>query len=126
MKLLIKKGSTSVIQCIYIISTSDTALTGLTYNSAGLSAYYFRSGDTSATSITLTDTSLGTFTSGGFKEVDSVNMPGLYEIHFPNAVFATGSDNSYLILKGATNMYPVTIEIQLVDAKVFLPFVRVN
>lgn len=126
MKLLVKKGSTSVIQCIYVISTSDTALTGLTYNSAGLSAYYFRSGNTSATAISLANATLGTFTSGGFKEVDSTNLPGLYEVHLPNAVFADGSDYAYLIFKGATNMYPVTIEIQLVDAKVFLPFVRVN
>lgn len=126
MKILVKKNSTSVIQSVYITDTSGDALTGLVYNSAGLSAYYFRSGDLSATQITLADASLGTYTSGGFKEIDSTNMPGLYEIDLPNAVFADGSDFSYIVYKGATSMEPVRIEIQLVDSKVFLPFVRLT
>lgn len=124
MKLLIKKGTTSVIQSIYVTDTSSNALTGLAFDTSGLSAYYFRAGDTSSTQITLVDATLGTYTSGGFKEVDATNLPGLYEIHLPNAVFASGSDFAYAIYKGASTMSPLPIEIQLVDSKAFLPFIR--
>lgn len=123
MKILVKKGTTSIIQSVYITDTSNNALTGIAFDSGGLSAYYFRSGDTSATAITLADATLGTYTSGGFKEVDATNLPGLYEIHLPNAVFADGSDYAYAIYKGAATMQALPIEIQLVDARVFLPWV---
>ena len=119
MKLTIKKATTSKVMHIFISDSSSTTgagLTGLVYNSAGLSAYYIRPGDTGETIITLADIiTLGTYVSGGFEEVDSTNMPGVYEFHPPNACLATGADAVLIMLKGASNMAPLPIEIQLDD-----------
>jgi hypothetical protein len=56
---------------------------------------------------------VGTFTSSGFKEVDSANLPGCYQLCLPDAAFATGADGVIASLKGATNMAPVLLEVQL-------------
>jgi len=118
MKLTVKKATTSKILHIFITDSSKTdgsGLTGLVYNSSGLTSYYIREGDASATAITLVTATVGTYTSGGFKEVDATNMPGIYELHPPDACLATGADSVVIFLKGAANMAPLPIEIQLVD-----------
>lgn len=119
MKLTVKKGTTSKILHVFISDSSSTTgagLTGLVFNSASLVAYYVRPGNDTATQIALaTITTLGTWETGGFKEFDAVNMPGVYEFHPPNAVLASGVDNVILMLKGAANMAPLPMEIQLID-----------
>ena len=66
--------------------------------------------------ITLaTQTVTGAFSSGGFVEVDATNMPGVYRLDLPDAVCATGVNSVVVMLKGAANMAPVTLEIQLVS-----------
>lgn len=52
---------------------------------------------------------------GGFKEVDATNMPGVYRLDLPDAVCATGVPSVVVMLKGAANMSPVVLEIQLTD-----------
>lgn len=117
MKLTIKKGTTSKIVHIFVSDSSSltgAGLTGLAHNTASLSAYYVREGNPTATSITLVDiTTLGTYISSGFKEFDATNMPGLYEMHIPDAALASGSESVIVYLKGATNMAPLPFEIQL-------------
>jgi hypothetical protein len=116
MKLLLKKSEVSNIFEVLIKDSSvatGAGLTGLAYNSSGLNAYYYRNTAASAVAITLADMTLGTFTSGGFKEV-STNMPGLYAFCPPNAAFTSASSVTF-VLKGATNMAPVEIECQLLD-----------
>lgn len=118
MKLLIKKGVTSKLLRVFIQNNSVTTgagLTGLVFNSGSLTAYYIREGDASATAITLATMTVGTWATGGFKEVDATNMPGVYEIGIPNAVLATGANSVVVMLKGASNMATVVIEIQIID-----------
>jgi len=117
MKLIIKKATTSKIIQIFIQDSSATdgaGLTGLVYNSASLTAYYIKVGDASATAISLADATVGTWTSSGFKEVDAANMPGVYEIGIPDACLTTVAQ-VVVMLKGAANMAPVVLEIQLDD-----------
>jgi hypothetical protein len=118
MKLSIKKDSTSVTVYLFIQNsavTTGAGLTGLVYNSSSLTAYYVRPLG-SATSISLaTQTVTGAYSSGGFVEVHSSNMPGVYRLDLPNAVFATGVDSVVVMLFGATNMAPCLLEIQLVS-----------
>src|SRR5574340_385149 len=117
MKRIIKAGSQNNVLHIFISDSSSSTgagLTGLAYNSSGLSAYYIRPGQTAATAITLASIStLGTFVSSGFKEIDATNMPGWYEFDPPDAAIATGAPSCSIHLKGATNMAPLPIEIQL-------------
>ncbi len=118
MKLNIKKGTTSKLIEVFISDSSSTTgagLTGILFNSAGLTAYYFRNGVASSTAITLVTMTLGTWASSGFIEMDSANMPGWYQIGLPDAVIATGVDSVGIHFKGATNMAPLPIEIQLID-----------
>lgn len=116
-KLAIKKDLTSVSLYLFIQNSSVTTgagLTGLAFNSAGLTAYYVRP-LTAAAAITLaTQTVSGAFSSGGFVEVDATNMPGVYRFDVPNAALATGVNSVVVMLKGATNMAQIVLEIDLV------------
>lgn len=115
----VKKGATS--QSVYFefkdsTSTTGGLKTGLAYNTASLVAYYVRN-QGSATAITLATLSAANsaWSSGGFKEVDSANMPGVYRLDVPDAAFATGVDAVVITVKGATGMVQASLEIQLVD-----------
>lgn len=116
MKLSLVKGTTSKIVHLRILNSSVTTgagLTGLAFNTASLICYYIRPGDASATAITLANATIGTFTSGGFKEVDSTNAKGLYEFSIPNACLATGANQVIIQFQGAANMQETAIEIEL-------------
>ncbi len=120
MKLLVKKGKTSKRVLVFIQDSSSTTgagLTGLTSASSGLVCYRAREDDGNAggTQLALSAGTRGTWSSGGFVEKDATNLPGIYELGLDNAGLATGSDTVVYVLKGATNMAPVTLEIQLVD-----------
>ena len=121
-KILLKKGTGSKLLDIFIQDSSSTTgagLTGLVYNSAGLTAYYYREGTASAVAITLATMTLGTWATGGFVVIDGTNMPGCYQIGIPDAALLTGANSILVILKGATNMAPLVLEIQLTDVDVY-------
>lgn len=117
-KLTLKKAATDVTVYLFAQDSSKTTgvgLTGLAYNTASLTAYYVRPLG-SATAITLaTQTVTGAHSDGGFVEVDATNMPGVYRLDLPDAVCATGVPSAVVMLKGATNLAPVLLEIQLTD-----------
>ncbi len=118
MKILAKKGLTSCLVEVFIQNnalTTGAGLAGLVYNSASLTAYYHRNSAASATAISLVTATSGTWTSSGFVEVDGTNMPGVYQLGIPDAALATGADSVSIILKGATNMAPVVLEVQLIE-----------
>jgi hypothetical protein len=110
-------GATSNIFLVFISDSSSTVgagKTGLLFNTSSLVGYYKRSNGTAAVQITMaTITTLGTFATGGFKEVDATNMPGIYEVHVPDAAFASGAKNVVIMYKGAANMAPCVLEIEL-------------
>lgn len=115
-KLTVKAGSTSRLEHVFILDSTSTigaGKTGLT--NASVTAFYFRPGDTSTTgrSITLSAGTLGTWSSGGFKEVSATDMPGLYEIGIPNAIFASTVNHAVVMIKG-TGIAPVLLEYDLV------------
>lgn len=119
MKLLIKKGATSQLVSIFIQDSSKTdgsGLAALTQASASLVCYRHRSddGNANAVALSLIAGTRGTWLSGSFKEKDATNMPGIYELGLDNAGVATGSNWVIYMLKGATNMAPVVLEVQLV------------
>lgn len=116
MKLQKLAGATSETWQIFVRDSSSTTgggLTGLVFNTASLTAYYHRDTDTTATVINLVTMTVGTFTSSGFKEIDATNMPGWYQFCPPNAAIAAGAKSCAFHLKGATNMAPLPIEVQL-------------
>jgi len=106
------KGETSRLERIFIQDTSGNPITGLVYNSSGLTAYYIREGDASSTAISLATMTLGTWATSGFVEVDATHMPGLYEVGIPIAALASGRSVT-LYFRGYTNMAPCPLEIEL-------------
>lgn len=115
-KLTKPKGATSQILEIFIQdseSTTGAGKTGLAHDTASLTAYYHRNTAATAVEIELVDMTVGTFTASGFKEVDSVNMPGFYQLCVPDAAYATGADSFSVMLKGASGMAPLPLEVQL-------------
>lgn len=116
-KLTVKAGSTSRREYIFIqdsTSTTGAGKTSLAYNTSGLKAYYVRPGATSTAITIVTQTVTGSYSSGGFVEVDSTNMPGVYRFDVPDAAFAASSDKVIVMLSGATGMAPVVLEYDLV------------
>lgn len=67
-----------------------------------VTASYWRQG---GLRTAITPTSLGSVNAahsdGGFIEVDSANMPGLYRFDLPDAIFATGADWAFVTVKVA-------------------------
>ena len=123
MKLLIKKGSTSVRTFIFIQDstvTTGAGKTGLLFNTASLTCYRARSDDGNAggTAISLLTATLGTFAQGGFKEKDATNMPGVYEFGIPDTALATGSNYVVIYFLLAGTIAPCVLEIQLTDIDV--------
>ncbi len=113
VELVKHRGATSQIVQVYIRNSSTGAgLSGLAYNTSGLTAYYSYNGDSASHAISLVTMSLGTFTSGGFKEIDATNMPGVYQFGIPDAALANGGGVD-LVLQGAANMLECRIKMQL-------------
>lgn len=106
-------GNSNVTEYIFISQLYGDAgigLTGLVYNTSGLTAYYVRPLGSPTQISLISQTTTGAWASGGFKEVDGVNMPGIYRIDVPNAVFAAGVSEAMIFLKGANNMNPIKIQ----------------
>jgi hypothetical protein len=104
-------------------STTGGGLTGLTHSSSGLTAYYRKGATGTATAITLaTQTVGGAWSSGGFVQVDSTNMPGVYRFDVPNAAVDTEGFVT-IYFRGATNLVPTALRIDCrpypVDVKKF-------
>lgn len=119
MKLQVVKGTTSKLLQVFIQDSSSAVgagLTGLVFNTASLTAYYYREGAATATAITLATMTLGTWATGGFIVVDGTNMPGVYQLGIPDAALVTGANSVIVLLKGATNMAPLLLEFQLQNA----------
>lgn len=115
-KLSLVKGTTSYSAYVFVQDSSvstGVGLTGLVYNSASLVASYVRPRAARVAITLATQTVTGAYSSGGFVEVDATNMPGVYRLDVPDAALATGVDAAVIMLKGAANMVPVVMEVEL-------------
>ena len=115
-KLNVGIGSTGRSEYIYLIdSLSSTGLgkTNVLFNTTGLNGHYVRSAGSATTINFVSQTTTGAWTSGGWAEVDSIRMPGIYRIDLPDEIFASGSDKAVVFIKGVANTIPVTLEYQL-------------
>jgi len=126
MKSITKRGSTSNLFVVFLPDSSSTTgagKTGLTNASAGLVVSIRRELASAVTSYSssnvLSITTLGTWVDPGtgkvrFKEIDSTNQPGLYELQFVDSLF-DGSDASRFLtgMVIATGVAPTPFEIEL-------------
>jgi len=115
-KISIVKASTNVTVNVFVQDSSSTTgagLTGLVFNTASLVCYYVRPLAAAAALTLATQTVTGAHSDGGFVEIDATNMPGWYRLDLSDAIVATGVDHVGVHLKGAANMAPLPLEIQL-------------
>lgn len=119
-KFSIQSAKTSQSVNIFIQDSSKSTgvgLAALVFNSAGLTAYYtFTGANATSTQITLATLAAvnSAYSSGGFKEIDATNMPGIYRLDLPNAVIAAAKGQTVAVyLQGATNMAPCVLEIEM-------------
>lgn len=115
MQQLILAGTSQIVTVSIRNSTTGQGLTGLVFNSAGLTAYYTREATGAAVQIPLKTMTAGTWTVDGFVEVDATNQPGVYQIGVPNAVAAAGEVYADISLTGAANMFDVNFKVELVS-----------
>ncbi len=117
MKKIIKAGSVDQTIDVFIqdsASTTGAGKTGLAYNTASLVCYYRKGATGSATALTLaTQTVGGAHSDGGFVEISSANMPGMYRLDLSDTIVATAGTVT-LMLSGASGMAPLPIELQVV------------
>ena len=114
MRRKFKGGLTSLSLPVVVYDTTSTTgggLSGLTHSTSGLVLEYRRAGQSSWTSVTLVSKTLGTYVSGGI--VASGSRAGRYEVDIPDAAIAAGVRMVEICLRGAANMHPVDIEIEL-------------
>jgi len=99
--------------------------TGLTFATSGLAAYYVRN-QSSPVAITLvTQTPTGTWASGGFAEISSSLVPGVYRLDVPNAAFAAGASDVTIVVRGASGtngaVLTVTLKYSQIDMSQSVP-----
>jgi hypothetical protein len=118
MRRKFKAGLTSLSLPVIVYDTASTTgggLSGLTHTTSGLILEYRRQGQSSWTQLGvgtgLVSKTLGTYVSGGI--VASGSRAGRYEIDIPDAAIAAGARTVEICLRGAANMHPVDIEIEL-------------
>jgi hypothetical protein len=100
-------------------SSTGAGLTGLVFNSAGLTCYFRKGATGTPTQLTLaTQTVGGAHSDGGFVAVDGTNCPGQYRLDLSDTIIATAGMVT-LYLKGATNMAPCVLEIEVVAVNKF-------
>jgi len=87
--------------------------TGIATSTPGLSIRYNRSRSASVNIPLVSRTITQPWISGGFAEVDSINMPGIYRLDIPNEALVSGADDVTIVAKGtsATNSALVTIKL---------------
>ena len=114
MSELITAGSTDQTIDIFLQDSSSATgagLTGLAFNSSGLTCYYRKGATGAATQLTLaTQTVGGAHTDGGFVEIDSTNAPGVYRLDLSDTMIAAEGFVS-VYLHGATNLLQTALRI---------------
>lgn len=89
----IKPGSTQNVSTVILLrSTADgTEMTGVA--AASVSAFFLRQGglpvEIAVVALAAVDSP---YSSGGWKEIDAVDMPGAYRLDLPNSMLLSGAD----------------------------------
>jgi hypothetical protein len=87
--------------------------TGLVFNTSGLAAYYVRNREAPTPITLVTQTPTGTWASGGFAEISSSLVPGVYRLDVPNAAFAAGASDVTIVVRGASGTNGAVLTVTL-------------
>jgi len=105
--ITIAPGSTSQSIELYL------GATGLVFNTSGLAAYYVRNQSAPVAITLVTQTATGAWASGGFAEIDSSTVPGVYRLDLPDAALAAGADDVTVVVRGASGTNGAVMTVKL-------------
>jgi hypothetical protein len=105
--ITIAPGSTSQSIELYL------GATGLTFATSGLAAYYVRNQSAPVAITLVTQTATGAWTSGGFAEISSSLVPGVYRLDVPDAAFAAGASDVTIVVRGASGTNGAVLTVTL-------------
>jgi hypothetical protein len=105
--ITIAPGSTSQSIELYL------GATGLVFNTSGLAAYYVRNQAAPVAITLVTQTPTGAWTSGGFAEISSSLVPGVYRLDVPNAAFAANASDVTIVVRGASGTNGAVLTVTL-------------
>jgi len=105
--ITIAPGSTSQSIELYL------GTTGLTFATSGLAAYYVRNQSAPVAITLVTQTPTGAWASGGFAEISSSLVPGVYRLDVPNAAFAAGASDVTIVVRGASGTNGAVLTVTL-------------
>jgi hypothetical protein len=105
--ITIPPGSTSQSIELYL------GATGLVFNTSGLAAYYVRNQSAPVAITLVTQTPTGAWSSGGFAEIDSSLVPGVYRLDVPDAAFAAGASDVTIVVRGASGTNGAVLTVTL-------------
>jgi hypothetical protein len=88
-------------------------VTGLTFSTSGLAAYYVRNQSAPVAITLVTQTPTGAWASGGFAEISSSLVPGVYRLDVPNAAFAAGASDVTIVVRGASGTNGAVLTVTL-------------
>lgn len=129
MKRILKAGAVDQTIDIFIPDSSATdgsGKTGLVHNTGSLVCYYRKGATGTPTQLSLvTQTVAGAHADGGFVAVDGTNMPGVYRLDLSDTIISAAGAVT-IMLKGATDMAPVLVELQVVTYDPFTEALDVN
>jgi hypothetical protein len=87
--------------------------TGLVFNTSGLAAYYVRNREAPTPITLVTQTPTGAWASGGFAEISSSLVPGVYRLDVPNAAFAANASDVTIVVRGASGTNGAVLTVTL-------------
>jgi hypothetical protein len=87
--------------------------TGLTFATSGLAAYYVRNQSAPVAITLVTQTPTGAWTSGGFAQISSSLVPGVYRLDVPDAAFAAGASDVTIVVRGASGTNGAVLTVTL-------------
>ena len=87
--------------------------TGLVFNTSGLAAYYVRNQSAPVAITLITQTPTGAWSSGGFAEISSSLVPGVYRLDVPDAAFAAGASDVTIVVRGASGTNGAVLTVTL-------------
>jgi hypothetical protein len=111
---VVAEDTTNYLLDVFVqnLAQSGRGYTGLTYADTGLLLSYHRLNAATAPTITKATATAGSFTSGGFVEVDATKQPGIYQIGVPNAVFAATFVGATLYLNGPLDLFMAPVRFE--------------
>lgn len=102
----IKYGATGISTNLYLTNIFGLPITGLSASSVGLAAYYARE-KSAPVSVGLVATSItNPYSAGGFVEIGTGTMNGVYRLDIPDNAFAAGANFVNILLTGANIVSP--------------------